>query len=240
MHHRIRLLIALGLALGVYFAVTAQPGVGHPTSNAVPPHWSCRASAIWAHLAGNGGSGHVEPGAANGDATFGTDSDQCQSDDALFPNPTVNLGNDSGGAVAQAPFAQTRICSTVQTKTCVTDFSYQEKVTSSAGVSQVTLSGSGHSMSATVVRADAAGSCQNGQPVLSGSSKVADLSIDGQSYVDDGTQKVIADNPNFIVVLDEQTVGPDAANGGRQLTQRALHVKLAQDATDYPALVAGE
>src|SRR3954447_5126123 len=142
------------LALGLVLAPSAST---HPanTATGVAPHWSCRASAGYANLVGSGSSGHVEPGAANGNATSGADSDQCQNDDALFPQPTVTFppgGGDQGSATENAPFAQTRI---------VSDFSYNQKPTSAAGVDQVTLSGPGHSISAKIVRADASGGCQN-------------------------------------------------------------------------------
>jgi Ca2+-binding RTX toxin-like protein len=235
----IRTLIMLGLALTAYFAVTA-PGSGHPTSDSVGPHWSCRASAVYATLAGGGQTIHVEPGAANGNATTGADHDQCLSDDALFPNPTLPIGNSSGSVVVTAPNAQTRICSTVETKTCVTDFPYHEKVTSSAGVAQVTISGMGHSLQATVANAQAVAQCQNGMPAAAGASKVVDLAVDGKSIIDDGKQKTIVDNANAKIILDETQLVPDPANGGKQLIQRALHVKLAQDANDYIEVVVGE
>src|SRR5438046_239423 len=122
-----RSFVAIALALMAYLAVSAAPGSGHPAdpSKGIAPHWSCRASATYANLVGNGSSGHVEPGAANGNATTGADSDQCQSNDALFPNPTVDEGNDSGRATEEAPFAKTRINN---------DFSYKQTPTASAGV----------------------------------------------------------------------------------------------------------
>jgi Ca2+-binding RTX toxin-like protein len=239
MLRRIRPLIALALAIGATLVV-AQPGSGHPTSASVQPHWSCRASTVYATLAGGGNKLHVEPGAANGNVTTGDDNDQCQNDDALFPNPTLMLGDSSGSVTVEAPYAKTRICSTQQTKTCVSDFTYQEKVTSSAGAARVTIAGQGHSIQATVVRSDAAATCQNGRPTAAGASKVADLSVDGQSILDDGKQKTIVDNDNLKIILDEQQVVDDTPNGGKQLIQRALHVKLAMDANDYLEVVVGE
>jgi hypothetical protein len=238
---RIRTLVIIGLAFATCGAVSATPGAGHPTSDSVAPHWSCRASAAYVNLVGGGSGGHVEPGAANGNATTGADHDECQTDNALFPNPTFDQGSDQGRLTADAPFAQTTLCSTAQTKACVSDFTYKEKATSSAGVSQLTISGNGHSLQATVVRADASGSCQNGQPVLAGTSKVSDLTIDGNPIgIDDGTRKVFGDGQHFIVVVDEHTVAPDKVNGGQQLVQRALYVVLASDPTNYIEIVVGE
>src|SRR4051794_34566071 len=108
MFRRLRPFIA-AFAIGIGALAGAQSGVGHPTSPSVAPHWSCRASATYATLAGNGQKAHVEPAAANGNATTGADSDQCQSDDAGFPNPTIQQGNDQGSLTAEEPFAQTRI-----------------------------------------------------------------------------------------------------------------------------------
>jgi Ca2+-binding RTX toxin-like protein len=232
MGSRIRALATLTFVLAGFFALMAQPGSGHPQSDAVAPHWSCRASAVYANLVGGGNAVHIEPGAANGNATTGADHDQCQNSDALFPSPTISIGNDQGKVVVQAPFAQTRINN---------DFSYKQKATASSGVAQVTLAGMGHSLTATVVRSDAAASCQNGMPSAAGASKVADLVIDGNPVgIDDGKQKVIVDNANFTVILDEEKVLNDTVNGGKFLVQRALHVKLAQDVNDFIEVVIGE
>src|SRR4051794_12948734 len=202
------------IAIGLIVTPSASTHPADPAAG-IAPHWSCRASAGYANVVGNGSSGHVEPGAANGNATTGADSDQCQTDDALFPQPTVQFppgGGDDGGATENAPLAQTRI---------VNDFTYKQAPTSAAGVDQVTLAGQGHSLSAQVVRADAGGRCQNGQPVLTGTSKVADLIVDGKPQnVDDGMRHEVVNNSNIVVVANEQTVGPDKPNGGKQLIQR--------------------
>src|SRR5438045_6194553 len=107
MQRRIRRFVTAALILAAYLTVTAPNGSGHPAdpSKGIAPHWSCRATAAYVNLVGSAGSGHVEPGAANGNATTGTDSDQCQSDDALFPNPTINQMSAQGGLEAEAPFA---------------------------------------------------------------------------------------------------------------------------------------
>ncbi|HEX6713352.1 MAG TPA: calcium-binding protein [Thermoleophilaceae bacterium] len=217
MLRRIRITIAVALVVLGALAL-AQTGSSHPTSNAVSPHWSCRASATYLTLGGGDQKVHVEPAAANGNATKGEDADECHSDDAGFPNPTINEGGAQGAVLEEAPFAQTRINS---------DFSYKQTATSKAGVQNVVLSGNGHSVQATVVRAEAGGSCQNGQPVLSGGSSIASLVIDGNSVgPDDGSQKnqKLVDNENFLVVIDEETTG--ASFGGKELIRRALHVRL--------------
>ena len=239
MFRRSRVTVAAGLVVLLGALALAQAGSGHPTSNSVLPHWNCRASASYLTLAGSGPpgqppqQGHVEPAAANGNATTGADADECHSDDAGFPNPTIQQGNAQGSVLEEAPFAQTRINS---------DFSYKQTATAKAGVQNVVLSGNGHSLQATVVRAEASGSCQNGRPVLSGASSIANLVIDGKAVgPDDGTKKnqAIVDNPNFKVILDEETEAP-ADSGGKNLTRRALHVRLAQDENNYLDVVVGE
>src|SRR5437763_6257690 len=99
MQRRIRSFVTVTLILAAYLAVTATNGSGHPAdpSKGIAPHWSCRASAGYVNLAGNGMSGHVEPIVANGDATTGLDADQCQSDGSGFPQPSPFQNSDSNG-----------------------------------------------------------------------------------------------------------------------------------------------
>src|SRR5437764_13447367 len=123
MQRRIRSFVPVTLILAAYLAVTATNGSGHPAdpSKGIAPHWSCRASAAYVNLVGSAGSGHVEPLVANGDAMFGNDADQCQSDGSGFPQPSPIQGGDpsQGTFVEDAPFAQTKLCSTSDTSKCV-------------------------------------------------------------------------------------------------------------------------
>jgi Ca2+-binding RTX toxin-like protein len=79
--------------------------------------------------------------------------------------------------------------------------------------------------------------------LLSGASRLASLIIDGNNVtdqIDNGQQKVFGDGQHLIIVVNEQTKGPDTANGGAQLTQRALHIVLAQDPANYLEVILGE
>ena len=215
------------------FAFTAASASAHPVGNGVDSHWSCRASAGYVNAVGGPQPAHVEPVVANGDATSGADAAQCQTDESGFPNPTVQLGSDpsQGQATEDAPFART---------TLNNDFTYKQTPAASGGVQHVKLEGNGHSLEATVTRADANGSCVAGAPALAATSQVLGLKVDGEDVADDGSQQVIANSPNFFAVVNEKKLSDDPANGGKVLVQRAIHVFLGQDAEHYVEIVIGE
>jgi hypothetical protein len=233
MFQRLRPVVIAGFAVIAYLAVAATPGSGHPAANGVQPHWSCRASSAYVNAVGGPQPAHVEPVVANGNGTTGADADQCQTDASGFPNPTAVIGTDpkQGQVTEDAPFAKTDIKS---------DFTFKQAPAASAGVEHVKLEGSGHSLEATVTRADASGICKSGVPTLGATSQVVGLKVDGADVADDGKQQVIANSPNFFAVINEKKESADAANGGKVLVQRAIHVFLGQDATHYVEIVIGE
>jgi hypothetical protein len=226
----IRTRLAAALTAVACVVVPAASASAHPVGNGVDPHWSCRASAGWVKAVGGPQPAYVEPVVANGDATNGADAAQCQTDDAGFPTVAFPPDPKQGQVTEDAPFART---------TLNNDFSYKQTPTAAGGVEHVKIEGNGHSLEATVTRADASGSCVSGAPALAGTSRVVGLKVDGGDVADNGDRQVIANSPNFYAVVNEK-LSQDAASGGKDLVQRAIHVYLGADAGHYIEIVIAE
>jgi Ca2+-binding RTX toxin-like protein len=231
MFRRLRPFVIVGLAVIAYLAVTATPGSGHPATNGVEPHWSCKASAGYVNGFGGPSPLHLEALVANGDATTGVDGAQCQKDGSGFPQPTpLSFGSpQSGQVVEDAPYAYTTINN---------DFTYKQKAEGHTGVDHVLLQGNGHSLEATVVRADATAACTNGVPTPTTTSKVAGVSVDGTPTPvnDSGAQQVISNQPGFTAVVNEKTV--QSTDGGKTYVQRAIHVQLGDTSQGVEIVIA--
>jgi hypothetical protein len=93
---------------------------------------------------------------------------------------------------------------------------------SSASVTDLALSVLGIPISATAVQSDAQASCNAGNPVVSGSSQLADLVINGQPIAVATPNLAISLPAGVRVVVDEQTSSTSGTSG--QITVNALHV----------------
>lgn len=79
---------------------------------------------------------------------------------------------------------------------------------------------------AEAVTSEAAGTCVDGQPRLTGSSTIASLTINGTPIVQGGEPLDVNLSPLIRVQLDEQVVEGDPTAGEQSLTQRAAHIEL--------------
>lgn len=226
----VRCLVPVVLALSAYLTI-ATPGFGHAADpgTGVSAHWSCRASGGYVKLVGNGQSGHIEPFAANGDSTNGADRDACASDAGGFSQTLPPGGSASGQATIDGASVETRINA---------DFTYKQTATANANVQHVKVAGPPGFVEADVVTAAATGSCVNGAPVLTTTSHVATLNVNGNQVGDEGEAATFGGGTHVIVKTNYDT--PTTDFGGAQKIRRALHIRLAQDGTNYIEAVVGE
>jgi hypothetical protein len=89
---------------------------------------------------------------------------------------------------------------------------------SEASVAQLALSAGGNTVSAGFLMARAEARCSGGEATTSGSSEIADLTINNQSIVISGEPNQTIFLPTGRVVINEQSTGPG------EITVSALHV----------------
>src|SRR5258705_434330 len=132
--HRIHSRLISTALVSAALAAAAPTAVAQST-----PTWTCRASATYVNLVGNGQKGHIEPIVANGDSATGLDKQACQSGDAGLP--AVPLGSDPehGQAIVAGPSAHTAIKA---------DLTYKQLPGAYGSTAHVVLAGSGHVLTA--------------------------------------------------------------------------------------------
>src|SRR5436305_8443986 len=175
--------VALALAGSASTALAAD---GAAASSA----WTCRASAGYVNIVGNGQSGHVEPIGANGDVATGADNPQCKTDGQ--GSPDITLGDpQQGEAVETGPREYTAINP---------GLTYQQRPGASGEIEHLVLAGGGHLLTADVAQSIGLAGCAGpGAPRLYGASQVANLMVDGHAIKDPGTQQTVVDQPNLTV-----------------------------------------
>lgn len=185
------------------------------------PVWKCRASALYSSIAGNN---RVEPVVANGNPSTSNnkspDRAQCATEEAGADNLATPLGIPVSVLGAQSASAKTTIepelGRAIDQK--VTAVSRVENLSLPLGTETVVIG-------AAAVDATATGSCVNNQPVLTGTSNVATLTLGGQpidlNQLASGLQTLL--EPLGVIVdvkFNEQV------REGNALTVRAVHIKL--------------
>jgi len=165
------LLAVLTSVAGVLlFAPVAQ-------SFTTPPLWKCRASPVFASVAGNN---RVEPIVANGNINTanGVDPDRAQCVRA-----EAGLGNTATQIGIPQDFIAARTASGITDITPETGLAINQKVTSTARVENLTIQlpqGGTVTLGVGVANSTATGSCVGGKPALNGSSQVANITLGGQ------------------------------------------------------------
>ncbi len=212
-------------ALGV-LAATA------PTASAdtAAPVFSCRGSAGYLET-GPLPLPRVEPVSANADAPSATNPDgdraQCASDRGGLPSVVLPPGANPGLQLTlQALTAETSITPELGPARTQT-------ATSSAATAlnplALTVGGQGLTISADALTSSATAKCVNGAPVLTGTSQVVNLTINGiviniptnqDTFVIDQLQ------PLLRIVANEQVTTTNATTGEQTLVRRALHVQV--------------
>jgi hypothetical protein len=222
-------IVLAGLVLG---PATAQ-------ATTVPPVWQCRASALWASIAGNN---RVEPILANGNPnTAGgasADRPQCASAEAGLGNLPTPLGLPPDLLSAQTASATTAITPDLGN-------AIDQKLVSSGKIEDLTLQlppgGSGLVLKVGLAQAQATASCAGGMPKLDGSSLVTNLSVNGQGGSLDQVIQQLSDGLQPLGMLISIKANEQVRDAG-SLTQRALHISIINQASQAPVLelVLGE
>jgi hypothetical protein len=209
---------ATGRAAAALAAAVAAALALAGTATAATPHWTCRASAVTASVAG---MSTLDP--------IVVDTGPCQPGSAGLPNVTDALG--------LAPALEARTAYATSSTTPDGALPVDTTVGTTAGVEGLHLrSGDGTIViGVDVAQSSASATCKDGTPSYTGASTVAGLTINGQPVILDQVLQPLTDGISgsplgglLWVKLNEQIKD---ANG---LTQNAAHVKVLQAAGDKP------
>ncbi len=218
----------LALALA---AATAVVVMSAPASAGAEPAWKCRASVAYA---ASPGEDRIEPFVANGNpntSQTGADRERCADDLAQV------TGDQAVGPLEQSnPFARTEVQPD-------TGPSAAQVVSADARADATTVKSpdGGFTLSTADVQAHADARCIGGTPVLSGSSGVASVTINGQPVVLDGTLEQVGTGLNGSPVggLIRVTFNEEERTE-TSLVRRAVHVRItdASGAVVFEAVAA--
>jgi Ca2+-binding RTX toxin-like protein len=211
-----------------------------PTAQAAtnPPHWQCRASALYASV---NGQNRVEPIVANGNINTANgvspDLEVCSDNETGAGNTATQLGippNVLGAVTGKAktaidPDMGNAIDQSLATEARVEDLTLLGQV----GLPAIGVGAANSTATAT---------CSAGStvPKFDGDSRVADITLGGQPIPLDqlATQLTNLLNPILGAIVeikvDERVSTPTG------LTVRAIHVKVLRGATSLVDLVVGE
>ena len=223
--HGISLLVAAGLLLGLLLAPASADAF------TASPLWKCRASAVYASLAGNN---RVEPIVANGNPSTANnvspDRAQCATEEAGADNLATPLGVPASVLSAQSASAKTTI-------TPETGLAIDQKVDATAKVENlaVPLGGATTVIGARAATSNIVGSCVNGALTTTGKSEVLGLTLGGTDIPLDalpGALETILAPLGAVadVKFNEQV------KEGRGLIVRAAHIKVLPTAGGAPLL----
>jgi hypothetical protein len=227
---------AMGLGAVMAAGAPGAPAAGDPTA---PQVWQCRGSAVWASVTG---FNRVEPMVANGNPNTANGASPDRAQCATAETGLENLGSPLG---LPADLLTARTASATATLTPALGASLSQKVATTGKIEDLALQlppgGSGLVLGVGVARSKASASCQGGKPVLSGTSELTNLTINGNAVTLDDALKQLADglaplHQLAILKVDEQD------KTATSLTQRALHLSIINQDNQASVLevVAGE
>jgi len=187
------------------------------------PVWTCRASALYAELSPVLDTQRIEPVLANGfPDRVNSDTDQCASADAGVQDVEIPGGEATPLITLQSAYASTTITPQIAA-------ARDQTVTADGGVLKpLEVNLGGLDIVAEAVNASADASCVNGSPVMTGSSDILSLSVNGNEILipNDGSFVDINLLPLVRVRLNETVRTGTAATADESLTQRAVQVEL--------------
>ena len=195
------------------------------------PLWGCRASAVYASLAGNN---RVEPVVANGNPNTSKgaspDRAQCAIQEAGAGNLLTPLGIPQESIGAQSAYARTAITPEIGR-------AIDQSVGAAAGVEKLNLGSGTQSITVDAATSQASATCSGGAPKFTGSSNVVNLNIAGNNISVDTVLQMVADgitgSPLSALIkikFNEQI------KDGSQLIQRAAHITIIPAAGGAPLL----
>jgi hypothetical protein len=215
----------LGAALGIPSAASAQDA-GTST-----PFFNCRASAVFASVAG---FDRVEPLVANGNPNTGAgkspDFALCADADSGVGSLATQLG--IGPELLSAPTASARTSIVPPTAQPA-----DQTATADARVEdlKLPLTTGGVVLGVGAATSSAQASCTNGQPALTGTSQVTNITLAGTPITLDDLLSALTTALAPLGPLVEVQVN-EQVRDGQSLTVRALHVKVLRDAGSAPLL----
>lgn len=214
---RARLIVLAGLGIFATVVPTASADTALPV-------WTCRASAAYVELDPVLGAQRIEPVLANG------------FPDRTDPDREVCAGADSGvqnidlpPAGAAAPLISLEAASASTDIDPEIAAARDQTVSADGGVAQtVRIEIPGLIIDAEAVAATADAGCVNGAPVMTGSSTIVSLSVNGTAIVlpPAGAPADIDLAPLIRIRLNQQVTEGDATSPDQSLTQRAAHIEL--------------
>lgn len=218
-------------ALGALAA--AAPAASADTA---APVFSCRGSAGYLET---GLLPRVEPVSANADAPSAANPDgdraQCASDRGGLPSVVLPPGANPGLQLTlQGLTAETSI-----TPELGPARSQTARSSAATALDPLALNVGGQQIAirAEALTSNATATCVNGAPVLTGTSQVARLTINGTPIdFPTGQDNVVIDQlqPLLRIVANEQVTTTNATTGDQALVRRALHVQVLQVAGGAP------
>lgn len=195
------------------------------------PQWNCRASALFASVAGNN---RVEPVVANGNQNT---ANGVSPDLALCGNGQAGASNLATPLALPENLISANSVSAITSVDPPLGLSADQKVGALAKVEQlkVPLTTATTILGVTAANSAATASCVGNIPKLEGTSTLAGVTLGGQDLILDSVVSAITDalaplGPIIEVKVNEQI--KDATS----LTVRALHVKVLQAAGSNPVL----
>ena len=204
-------------ALGAFAALVPTAG-----ADTTLPVWTCRASAAYVELAPLLGTQRAEPVLANGFPDRVTpDRAQCAGDATGVQDIAIPAGPAAPLITLNAASASTTITPEIAA-------ARDQAVTADAAIvggTRITLPGL--DVQATAVAAEANASCVQGAPVLTGSSRIVSLTINGTTIAipDPGQPQDLALGL-IRIRINQQVREGNATSADEALTQRALHIEL--------------
>lgn len=193
------------------------------------PLWKCRASAVYASVAGNN---RVEPLVANGNPSTANnkspDRAQCSNEEAGADNLATPLGIPESVLSAQSASAKTTIDPEV-------GLAIDQKVDATAKVENLGLPlGSGSTLiGLTAATSTTTGSCQNGTPQLAGTSQVLGLTLGGTPVSLDALPAALQTLLAPLSALADVKFNEQVREGSSLIT-RAAHIKILPAAGGAP------
>ncbi|WP_205696449.1 calcium-binding protein [Conexibacter sp. SYSU D00693] len=209
-------------------AITAAPA----SAQQAPTPFNCRASAVWASVAGND---RVEPLVANGNPNTGggrsPDFALCANADQGATSTATQLGISTDVLSARSASAVTRVEPEIA-------LPVDQKITASATVEDLRLPlGSGTILIGVgAARSSATASCVNGQPDLQGTSQLTGITLGGQEVSLDRLIEALTTALAPLGPVVEITPNEIERQGG-SLIVRALRVKVFRDVARQQGLV---
>lgn len=227
---------AAGLLVATASLAAAAAPAGGTTDT---PVWQCRASAIWMSLAD---MNRTEPVLANGNpnTAAGANPDRAQCVDA-------ETGGENQGSPFGAPPSFTT--KTLAAKTTVVPElgrAIDQKIASTAKVEDLHFQPDPTApvqLGVGLAQADAAAECVNGQPTYSGTSKVTNITLGGQSISADDLLDSLSKALAPLGEVAEVKVN-EQLRDANSLIVRPLHIKIFRSAgpntTPLVDLIVGE